>query len=183
MARRFTRDAEWNGWRCDRGSRWCVLAIIMDAGTSSSCSAGSSGGSTDRCDPPGVCAYSSSADQSISSCAAARGVCGAQQEHRDDDRRSTAAPDASLALAVDRPRLAHEHLDASIRTAASLISFGFTIYKFFQFEVDKAPSAAVDRLIGPPEFAITIIATGIVSLALATIQHSREMRLMRATTR
>ena len=70
---------------------------------------------------------------------------------------------------------------AWIRTAASLISFGFTIYKFFQFEVDKAPSAAVDRLIGPPEFAITMIATGIVSLALATIQHSREMRLMRAT--
>lgn len=98
---------------------------------------------------------------------------------------TVAAPpriDASLALAVDRTRLAHERtLMAWIRTAASLISFGFTIYKFFQFEVDKAPSLAVDRLIGPAEFSLTMIGVGVIALLLATIQHSRDMRVMRAT--
>ena len=37
-------------------------------------------------------------------------------------------------LAVERTRLAYERtLMAWVRTATSLISFGFTIYKFFQF--------------------------------------------------
>ena len=47
-----------------------------------------------------------------------------------------AAPqlDSSTRLAVDRTRLAHERtLMAWVRTATSLISFGFTIYKFCQF--------------------------------------------------
>jgi putative membrane protein len=97
---------------------------------------------------------------------------------------ATAPPriDASLALAADRTRLAHERtLMAWIRTAASLISFGFTIYKFFQFEVDKAATPAVNRLIGPAEFSLTMIGIGLAALLLATIQHSREMRTMRAT--
>ena len=39
--------------------------------------------------------------------------------------------DSSTRLAVDRTRLAHERtLMAWVRTATSLISFGFTIYKF-----------------------------------------------------
>ena len=38
-------------------------------------------------------------------------------------------------LALDRTWLAHERtLMAWIRTSVSMISFGFTIYKFFQFE-------------------------------------------------
>ena len=52
----------------------------------------------------------------------------------------SAAPqlDNSTRLAVDRTRLAHERtLMAWVRTATSLISFGFTIYKFFQFELSK----------------------------------------------
>ena len=41
--------------------------------------------------------------------------------------------DDRTALALDRTRLAHERtLMAWARTATSLISFGFTIYKFFQ---------------------------------------------------
>jgi putative membrane protein len=41
-------------------------------------------------------------------------------------------------LAVDRTWLAHERtLMAWVRTATSMISFGFTIYKFFQFEAGK----------------------------------------------
>ena len=42
-------------------------------------------------------------------------------------------PDATK-LAVERTRLAYERtLMAWVRTSTSLISFGFTIYKFFQY--------------------------------------------------
>ena len=42
--------------------------------------------------------------------------------------------DTGTKLAVDRTRLAYERtLMAWVRTATSLISFGFTIYKFFEF--------------------------------------------------
>jgi putative membrane protein len=93
---------------------------------------------------------------------------------------STAMPalDRSTQLAVDRTRLAYERtMMAWIRTAASLISFGFTIYKFFQLEL-RGP-AAVDRLIGAREFALIMIATGLVALMLAGLQHRQSLRLMK----
>ena len=46
--------------------------------------------------------------------------------------------DTGTKLALDRTWLAHERtMLAWVRTAASLISFGFTIYKFFQLELGK----------------------------------------------
>jgi inner membrane protein YidH len=43
--------------------------------------------------------------------------------------------DTGMKLAVERTRLAHERTTMAWgRTAASLISFGFTIYKFFDIE-------------------------------------------------
>src|SRR4030095_4895232 len=45
--------------------------------------------------------------------------------------------DSSQSLAVQRTFLAHERtLMAWVRTSASLISFGFTIYKFFAYLVE-----------------------------------------------
>ena len=85
----------------------------------------------------------------------------------------------STDLAVDRTRLAHERtLMAWVRTSASLISFGFTIYKFFQYMRDQGRTVE-DRLLGPPQFAMFLIAIGLVVLVLATIQHRRDMRAMR----
>ena len=47
----------------------------------------------------------------------------------------TVALDSGTRLAVDRTRLAYERtLMAWVRTSISLITFGFTIYKFFQNE-------------------------------------------------
>jgi putative membrane protein len=87
--------------------------------------------------------------------------------------------DRGTRLAVDRTRLAHERtLMAWVRTAASLISFGFTVYKFFDYEQRERPLAP-DRVIGPRGFALIMIAIGLVSLLLATIQHRRSMRLLR----
>ena len=87
--------------------------------------------------------------------------------------------DVGTRLAVDRTRLAYERtLMAWVRTATSLISFGFTIYKFFQFEL-KAQQLS-EPMIGPRGFALIMIATGLVALLLSTIEHRRSMQAMRA---
>jgi putative membrane protein len=69
---------------------------------------------------------------------------------------------------------------AWIRTAASLISFGFTIYKFFQFLREEGQIQHLDRLFGPREFALLMILAGLVALVLATLQHRRDMKNLRA---
>lgn len=82
-------------------------------------------------------------------------------------------------LAVHRTRLAFERtLMAWVRTATSLITFGFAVYKFFQFE--KRDGAATDFRIGPREFALMMISIGIFSLLLATFQHRRSMKTLRS---
>ena len=79
---------------------------------------------------------------------------------------------------MDRTRLAYERtLMAWIRTAASLISFGFTIYKFFEFESGR-DAVAAGRLSCPRRFAMIMIGTGLVALALSAIDHRRNMRRM-----
>ena len=83
-------------------------------------------------------------------------------------------------LAADRTRLAYERtLMAWVRTATSLISFGFTIYKFFDF-LREGQSAPPDRLFSPREFALLMIGTGIVALLLAATDHRRHMQALRA---
>jgi putative membrane protein len=88
--------------------------------------------------------------------------------------------DSGTRLAVDRTRLAYERtLMAWVRTATSLISFGFTIYKFFEFEAGRGDAAdRADHLLSPRQFAVIMISTGLVALALATIDHRRNMRRM-----
>jgi putative membrane protein len=87
---------------------------------------------------------------------------------------STASPEtfsASTQLGVDRTYLAHERtLMAWTRTAASLISFGFTIYKFFEAENKGKPH----HPLGYVTFSLTMISIGLVSLLLATYQHRRD---------
>jgi putative membrane protein len=69
---------------------------------------------------------------------------------------------------------------AWVRTAASLISFGFTIYKFFQYLHESSGQGAVPRLLGAREFALVMMATGLITLVLATYQHQQGMKVMRA---
>lgn len=89
------------------------------------------------------------------------------------------SPLNSNRLAMDRTRLAHERtLMAWIRTATSLISFGFTIYKFFQYLQDKS-QAPGDRIFGPREFALLMIGIGLLALLFATVQHRRDMVTLR----
>ena len=88
-------------------------------------------------------------------------------------------PDATK-LAVERTRLAYERtLMAWVRTATSLISFGFTLFKFFEFLHQEGKSATPPQLLGARTFALLMISIGLLSLAISTVQHNRSMRALR----
>lgn len=84
-------------------------------------------------------------------------------------------------LAFERTRLAYERtMMAWIRTATSLITFGFAVYKFFQFEINKAGQTIKGSAISPREFALAMISIAVFSLLLAAIGHRRNMQALRA---
>jgi putative membrane protein len=100
-------------------------------------------------------------------------------EFEENTIASPRAMDASTILAVDRTRLSHDRtLMSWIRTATSLITFGFSIYKFFQIEAERTAAASA-RLVGPREFAIMMIMIGLTSLLLATLEHRRELHSLK----
>lgn len=86
---------------------------------------------------------------------------------------------ASLDLGCRRTFLAHDRtLMAWIRTSVSLIGFGFTIHKFFDYlrEADNLPPS--HSLVGPRQFAISMIGVGVVALAAATIQYRHSVQTL-----
>jgi putative membrane protein len=93
---------------------------------------------------------------------------------------TTAAPhaiDTGTRLAADRTQLAYERtLMAWVRTATSLITFGFTIYKFFQFEAGRGAPVTTGRVLTPRHFAMIMIGTGLTALFLSTIEYRRDMK-------
>jgi putative membrane protein len=93
---------------------------------------------------------------------------------------ASAAPlDTGTRLAIERTRLAVErNMMAWIRTATSLISFGFTVYKFFEFEAGKSLPVATGRLLSPRVFGMIMIGTGLVALLLSTIEHRRNLNAL-----
>jgi putative membrane protein len=73
-------------------------------------------------------------------------------------------------MALDRT------LMAWTRTSLSLISFGFTIYKFLQYAREQGEVAKQMRLEGPRNLGIGMIGMGVVFLLLASIGYWRNMR-------
>jgi putative membrane protein len=81
-------------------------------------------------------------------------------------------------LAFERTRIAAERtLMAWIRTSLSLISLGFTSYKFLQ-ELAKAEKLALQDN-GPRNFGLALISLGTVALIVASIQHVSQMKELR----
>jgi putative membrane protein len=87
-------------------------------------------------------------------------------------------PDATH-LAVERTRLAHERtLMAWVRTSTSLISFGFTIYKFFQYLRESEHVSPTASVLNPRRFGMAMIVLGLFMLVIATIQHRSNMKVL-----
>ena len=87
--------------------------------------------------------------------------------------------DASTRLAAQRTRLAQERtLMAWIRTCTSLIAFGFTIFKFFQYL--STTERRREPIVSPWVFGVVMILVGLTGLILAWIQHRQEMKALRA---
>ncbi len=91
----------------------------------------------------------------------------------------TAPKDRGTILAEERTELARQRtLDAAertlmawIRTALSMIGFGFTIYKFFQYQAEEVAAGTIRRPQVPRNFAMSLIALGTFALSAAVWQH------------
>ncbi len=103
----------------------------------------------------------------------------------------TKTPPTSTELAIQRTDLADDRtrlavtrtvaaldrtLMAWIRTATSLISFGFTIYKFFQALRESQRATEVHHLLGPRAVGLVMIGLGVGSLLWALIDYKAQMK-------
>jgi putative membrane protein len=85
-------------------------------------------------------------------------------------------------LAIQRTNMAAERsLMAWIRTSLSMIGFGFTIYKFFQYLPEEIAAGNIRRPQAPRNLGLTLIALGTLALVAATWQHWDFMKTMRAS--
>ena len=67
---------------------------------------------------------------------------------------------------------------AWIRTATSLIAFGFTIFKFFQYLATQEHRRTI---VSPWVVGMAMILVGLTGLALAWVQHRQQMKELKAT--
>jgi putative membrane protein len=86
--------------------------------------------------------------------------------------------DKATRLAYDRTWLSYERtMQAWVRTAISLITFGFSVFKLAEI-VD--PNKRDPLLAGPHEFGIALVCIGFFALVIATIEYRRNIAQIRA---
>jgi putative membrane protein len=87
--------------------------------------------------------------------------------------------DLSTKLAFDRTWVAYERtMLAWVRTATSLITFGFSVYKFFQ--IVREEGERNHYLLGARQFGLLLVSIGLASLVLATLEYRQNIRLLGA---
>ena len=87
--------------------------------------------------------------------------------------------DPGTRLAIERTRVAYDRtMMAWVRTATSLITFGFTVYKFFQLQ--RYGDFTPRHHIGPREFGLTMVSIGLVSLIMAAWDNKQNMETLRS---
>jgi putative membrane protein len=85
--------------------------------------------------------------------------------------------DTSTRLAAQRTRMAQERtLMAWIRTSMSLIGFGFTIYKFFEYLATSERRR--EPILSHWVIGMIMIVVGLTGLALAWIQNRQQMKAL-----
>jgi putative membrane protein len=94
--------------------------------------------------------------------------------NNDQEGTKPNSPVDSNYMAVERTVMAADRsLMAWVRTGLSLISFGFTIYKFLEYQREQLQ--ALDRVIpsisSPKVIGLLMIGLGILSLVLGTVEN------------
>ena len=75
-------------------------------------------------------------------------------------------------LAVSRTLMAADRtLMAWTRTSLSMISFGFTVYKFMQYLREEGEAGLIRTARGAKNFGMTLVIVGIVVLLIACVQY------------
>jgi len=96
--------------------------------------------------------------------------------------RSTELAEQRTALSVERSFLAFERtLMAWLRTSLSMIGFGFTLVKFFEY-LEQERGAVVGRFgrtWASDTVGLAMIAIGTAALAIAVVQHKRRVDALR----
>jgi|SRR5215469_7808800 len=96
--------------------------------------------------------------------------------------RGTILAEERTDLAIQRTNMAAERsLMAWIRTSLSMIGFGFTIYKFFQYLPEELAAGNIRRPQAPRNLGLTLIALGTLALVAAIWQHLTFLRTVRAS--
>jgi len=86
--------------------------------------------------------------------------------------RGTALAEERTDLALLRTIVSSERtLMAWIRTCLSMIGFGFSIYKFFQYLPEEIATGNIRRPQAPRNLGLTLIALGTLALSAAAWQH------------
>ena len=81
-------------------------------------------------------------------------------------------PKLADVLALERTRMAADRtLMGWIRTALSMIGFGFTIFKFLESIQAKEAVSATMRQHAPRTVGLTLISVGLFALVIACLQH------------
>ena len=96
--------------------------------------------------------------------------------------RGTVLAEERTDLALQRTIIASERtLMAWIRTAISMIGFGFSIYKFFQYQAEEIAAGNIQHPQAPRNLGMSLIALGTLGLAAAAWQHRRFLNEIGAT--
>lgn len=83
-------------------------------------------------------------------------------------------------LALERNKLASERtLMAWIRTALTMIGFGFTMFKFLQ-AIQEHSAAPVLRPDAPRNLGVTLVGMGTLAVLVACVQHRKYVHSLRA---
>jgi putative membrane protein len=98
--------------------------------------------------------------------------------------RGTVLAQKRTDLAIQRTNMAAERsLMAWIRTSLSMIGFGFSIYKFFQYLPEELATGNIRRPQAPRNLGLTLIALGTLALVAATWHHWSFLRAVQASGR